>query len=193
MLNKRTQRGVSLIELMVGLVIVSILFTLAAPSFSGWIQNQQVRTSAESLINGLQIARSEAVKNNANVRFVLCALPASSWEILVVSATAPAPALSTACGAGSNAAAGEVRVQERSSQEGSRLAQLVVTPVCSTTFTFNYLGRLASNADASGSITQLDVSTATSDRPLRITLGGAGNTRMCDPSTLLATTDPRHC
>ncbi len=192
MLTKSTQRGFSLIELMVVIVIVGILFALGVPSYSGWIQNQQIRAAAESVLNGIQLARSEAVKNNGRARFVLCNAPLSSWQVLTIPATAPAvgPAPTAECGAGT---ATELRMQERSSQEGSRLAQIAVTPNGATTVTFNSFGRVVANADASTSITQVDVSTPTGDRPLRITLGAAGNTRMCDPSTLLAATDPRHC
>ncbi len=186
-------KGLSLIELMVGIVIVSLLFGLAATSYSGWIQNQQIRTAAESILNGIQVARSEAVKNNARVRFVLCGQPSSSWEVLAASAAAGAPAVSLACGAGSNAGAGEIRVQERSAQEGTRLAQVAVTPNGATTVTFSSLGRVGPNADGSQPITQIDVSTPTADHPLRVTLGAAGNTRMCDPSPQLSATDPRHC
>lgn len=192
-ITMKRHKGFSLIELMVGIVIVSLLFALAATSYSGWIQNQQIRNAAESILNGIQVARNEAVKNNARVRFVLCGLPASSWEVLAASAAAAAPVVSLACGAGSNAAAGEIRVQERSGQEGSRLAQAVVTPNGASTITFNSFGRVMSNADGSERITQIDVSTPTADRPLRVTLGAAGNTRMCDPSPQLPATDPRHC
>lgn len=201
MLTKYKQCGVSLVELMVGIVIVGLLFALAAPSYGTWIQNQQIRAAAESIMNGIQLTRSEAVKRNGlgyvpgngQARFLLCALPASSWEVLAVSAPAAAPVASLACGAGSNAAAGEIRVQERSSQEGSLLAQVVVTPNGATTVTLNSFGRVVANSDATASITQIDVSTPTGDRPLRITLGAGGNTRMCDPSPLLSATDPRHC
>lgn len=192
MLANSKQRGVTLIELMIAVAIVGILFALAAPGYSGWIQNQQIRAAAESILNGIQVTRSEAVKNNGRARFVLCNVPLSSWQVLAIPATAPAaaPAATAECGAGT---ATEVRIQERSSQEGSQLAQVVVTPNGATTITFNSFGRVVANADASAPITQFDVSTPTGDRPLRITVGAAGNARMCDPSPLLAATDSRHC
>ena len=193
MLSAGKQSGVTMIELMISVVIVSILLGLAATSYKDWIQNQQIRTAAESILNGLQVTRTEAVKNNANARFVLCGLPSSSWEVLAASAAAAAPAVSLACGAGSNAAAGEVRVQERSGNEGSRLAVAAVTPAAATTVTFNNLGRVVANADGSASITQVDVSNPQGNRPLRVVLGAAGTVRMCDPSPLLAANDPRHC
>jgi type IV fimbrial biogenesis protein FimT len=193
MLNKL--RGVSLIELMVAIVIISVLTMMAVPSYSGWIQNQQIRTAAESILNGLQVARSEAVKNNAQARFVLCGLPLASWEVLAASATvAVAPTASLACGGGSNAAAGEIRVQERSSQEGSKLAQ-VSSANGANTVTFNSLGRVVSPNPVDGSVplAQVDVTTQTGTRPLKITIGSGGNIRMCDPSSSLSANDPRHC
>jgi type IV fimbrial biogenesis protein FimT len=200
MLSNNTQSGVTLIELIVGMVILSILFALAAPSYRGWIQNQQIRTAAESILNGAQLARAAAVNNNSQASFVFCGWPSSSWEVLAASSTAPAPTLSLACGAGSTAAAGFVRVQERSGQEGSRLAQVAVTSVSpqptlspitddgTRTITFNSLGRIVG-----GLPTTIEVTTPTGDRPLWVTIRGGGNTRLCDPSPLLAATDPRHC
>src|ERR1019366_216278 len=134
-------------------------------------------------------ARSSALNNNASARFVLCDAndtpPTSSWEVLAASATAVAPTASLACAAGSNpgsnAAAGDIRVQERSGQEGSKFAQVAVLPIGATTVTFNSLGRVV-NLNAGGSA------------PLaQINLWPGGNTKMCDPSPLLAANDPRHC
>ncbi len=186
------QYGVSLIELMLAIVIVGLLTVFGIPSYSNWIQNQQIRTAAESIMNGIQLTRSEAVKNNGRARLVLCGLPASSWEIRATQAGAVADAtVSPACQ--TTVPAGEVRVQERSSQEGSTRVQVTVTPNGASTLTFNGLGRVVSpNADGSAAITQIDLSIPTG-RALRITVGASGNARMCDPSALLAATDPRHC
>lgn len=191
-----------MIELLVAIVIVGILTSLALPSYRAWIQNQQIRAAAESILNGIQVARSEAIKNNSRARFVLCALPTSSWEVLAASAAAPAPAVSLACGASSNAIAGDVRVQERSGQEGSRLTQVAATSVPpaapplasdgSNSVTFNSFGRVVANA-AGTSISTIAVTTPTGDRPLWIAVGAGGNIRMCDPSPLLLPKDPRRC
>ena len=202
MLSKSKQRGVSLIELMVGITIVGILFMLAAPSYRTWIQNQQIRAGAESILNGIRLARSSALNNNASARFVLCDVndtpPTSSWEVLAASATAVAPTALLACAAGSNpgsnAAAGDIRVQERSGQEGSKFAQVAVLPIGATTVTFNSLGRVVNlNAGGSAPLAQINVSNPAGDRPLQINLWPGGNTKMCDPSPLLAANDPRHC
>ena len=92
-------RGFTLIELMVAVAIFGLLLTLGSRSFTAWIQNQQIRTGAESVLNGMQLARGEAVKRNASAMFVLCDLAAgktgSSWDVLVA---ASATAAAQACG-----------------------------------------------------------------------------------------------
>lgn len=187
------QHGVSLIEMMIAITIAALLMMLGVPSFNLWMQNTQTRTDAESILNGLQLARAEAVKRNTTARFVLCGAASSSWEILAASAAAPQPTASLACGAGSNAQTDEERVQERSAQEGSSNAQIQVTPNGATTVTFNSIGRVAANLDASAAITRVDVSNPNGDRPLRITVSTGGSLRMCDPSPQLQPGDPRAC
>ena len=63
--------GFSLIELAVSLVIMAILTALALPAYSLYIQNARIRTTAQMLVAGLQMARSTAVNRNANVEFLL--------------------------------------------------------------------------------------------------------------------------
>src|ERR1700758_790804 len=64
-------RGVTLIGLAVVLAVVGILLSQAAPLFSAWTQNVQIRTATESIQNGLQLARSEAIRRNRSVMFWL--------------------------------------------------------------------------------------------------------------------------
>ena len=199
----------TLIELMVAVVIFALLFAMGSRSFMTWIQNQQIRTGAESILNGMQLARSEAVKRNASALFVLCDVAAgntgSSWDVLAASAIAVAQA----CGPDAGAATGWERVQQRSGQEGSRKA-VVATATGANAIAFNGFGRVVALATLPPSvsvivqsITQVNVSnpvlgncetaTVAGARCLRITAGAGGNLRMCDPSPKLALTDPRHC
>jgi len=60
-------RGFSLIELMVTITIVVLLILMALPSYSQWLTNTRIRNAAESIHNGLQFARNEAVQRNTNV------------------------------------------------------------------------------------------------------------------------------
>jgi type IV fimbrial biogenesis protein FimT len=80
----------TLIEIMVAVTIVVILLAAAMPSFSEWIQNSKIRTAAESIQNGISLARSEAVHRNTVAQFVSCggASGDPSWDVIVASAVA---------------------------------------------------------------------------------------------------------
>ena len=65
----RTQRGFNLIELMIGVTIFSFLLMMAIPSFTIFLQNTRIKNAAETTMAGLNLARAEAVRRNAAVRF----------------------------------------------------------------------------------------------------------------------------
>jgi type IV fimbrial biogenesis protein FimT len=67
MLELRYSRGYNLLELLVTLAIVAILASIAAPSFSVFIENQRVRSAANDLMATMNLARSEAVTRNASI------------------------------------------------------------------------------------------------------------------------------
>lgn len=172
------QTGMSLIELLVGLAIVAISLSLAIPNFRAWIQNTQIRAAAESLQNGLQVARNEAIRRNANVEFRLSTGTNASWSVVTV-------------------LTGET-VQTHSKGEGSTNVVLTPTPVDALIVTYTGLGRVAPNNDGTTVLTQLDVDVPTdvlpaaASRELRILIGAGGQIRMCDP-TLTDSTDNRKC
>jgi len=63
--------GFTLIELMFAIAIVGILLAVGLPEASKWTQNTKIRTASESVSNGMQLARGEAVRRNTRVEFVL--------------------------------------------------------------------------------------------------------------------------
>ena len=69
MLKRR--HGFTLVELMVTISLLAILLALAAPSFSTWIRNAQVRTVSDSLQNGIRLAQAEAIRRHRQVVFFL--------------------------------------------------------------------------------------------------------------------------
>jgi type IV fimbrial biogenesis protein FimT len=195
--------GVTLIEVMAAVVIFGVLLALAAGNFSSWIQNQQTRTASESVLNGMQMARGEAVRRNVSSIFVLCDLAAgatgTSWDVLAASATAKA----TACGPDSTTATDWARVQQRFSQEGSRNVVAGASGVTNANaIAFNGFGRVATLPTLSlppstlaliQGITSVNFGNSKGNRPLSVTVTAGGSVRMCDPSPLLAATDTRHC
>jgi type IV fimbrial biogenesis protein FimT len=77
---KSLQWGTTLIELMAGLVVLGFLLMLAVPMYTQWNNNSQIRNTAESIKNGLQLARTEAVKQNRQVDFALNTTD-YSWQV----------------------------------------------------------------------------------------------------------------
>jgi len=116
---------VTLIELMVGLAILALVLFVAVPSFGIFLQNSQIRNAAGSVLNGLELARNEAIRRNTPVRFqfvsnltATCTLSTTSlaW---VVSQADPTGACDTAP---SDTVAPQI-VQSRSATEGTSNAR----------------------------------------------------------------------
>lgn len=172
-------RGFTLVELLIGIVIMGVVMSLAMPSYRAWIQNTKIRNTAESILNGLQVARMEAVRRNVSVQLVMGT--GSAWTVGCVAVTATCPAT----------------IQSHSAGEGSSTA-ISVTSSGGSTFVFDQFGRRTTPAVGAGTV-DLDVDvdaavlSAAQSRQLRVTVDVGGNTRMCDPDTGVATTDPRHC
>jgi type IV fimbrial biogenesis protein FimT len=204
LINRITARGVTIIEMMIAITIISILLMLALPSMSTWLNNAQIRTAGETLLNGITLARSEALHRNTTVRFQLtttldssCALSATgtSW---VVSLADP----SGACGVAPSDTTAPQIIQKKSGSEGSPRAQIAANGGATTIF-FNGLGRPV-NPGGVATITQIDITNPTGGvcqnvdpangpmRCLRITISTGGESKMCDPA-VTDNTDPRFC
>ncbi|EHR41333.1 GspH/FimT family pseudopilin [Alishewanella jeotgali] len=63
----RHTAGFTLPELMTVLAIMAILAMVVTPGLTGFIQSNQATSAANMLLNQLQLTRSEAVKQSANV------------------------------------------------------------------------------------------------------------------------------
>lgn len=168
------QRGFTLIELIVTFAVIAVMITLALPAYNEWIQNAQIRTAAQSITNGLQRARAEAVVRNTPVAFVLGA-GGAFWSVSVVNT-------------------GEL-IETHGAGEVSPNVTLAVVTAGGSTVTFGNLGSKIANVPASPDVTQIDVDnsalSAANSRDLRIQVG-AGGGRLCDPN-VADSADPRHC
>jgi len=209
------QRGFTIIEVMISLVVLGVLLALGAPGFIEWLQNQQIRAAAEATLNGLQVARGEAVRRNTPVRFQLvsdlsstCILSADSLTApvsvsWVVSLGDPTGACDAATDSGQPVPPPGRILQRRTSAEGSPNAEatsmFVPAPpggtVAASTVTFAALGNVIANADGTPSINRIDMTNKKialeTRRPLRLIINAGGSIRMCDPA--LAPPEPRGC
>lgn len=199
------QLGFTLVEIAIALGVLAILIALSAPTFGDWLQNQQIRAATEATLNGLQLARAEAVRRNGQVRFQFvsdltsgCVLSAVTLN-WVVSVGDPAGACDKAIDVAPPATPGPV-IQRKAAVEGSPNATMVVTPASATPsfVTFNALGGvLSTNSDGTPPITRIDISnpaiTGPIARPLSVLVSAGGSIRMCDPNPAVVAPDARAC
>jgi type IV fimbrial biogenesis protein FimT len=185
-------KGFSLVEVMIAVSILGILVMLALPNYNIWIANARVRTATTSILNGLQIARTEAVRRNLPVFFQLTsASDLSDWTVGCVTVLTAPPIGCPAV------------IQSYASVEGTQNATVSITDTAgivdtTTIVTFNSFGRPVS-PDPTGPlpIAQVDVTsavlTAPDARPLRVTVSSGGQVRMCDPALPAPPTNPSGC
>lgn len=198
------QRGVSLIETMIGLVIASLLLAVGVPSFSTFMQNSHIRNAAEALQNGLSLARTEAVRRNTNVRFSLGT--ASSWTVGCATPVAKAqgteglddcPATIQARTAAEGSAHAAVNLSEVVASTNAAAA----SPAITSEISFNGLGRV--RALPAGNNAVINISNPAGGacaaaggpmRCLRVVVSAAGQVRMCDPKLSASNpSDPQAC
>jgi type IV fimbrial biogenesis protein FimT len=66
-LRRRGERGFTLIELMTAVSVLTVVAAVAAPNLRSFSASQSVKALASDLASDLLLARSEALKRNANV------------------------------------------------------------------------------------------------------------------------------
>ncbi len=196
------QRGFSMVEVAVTLAVLGILMASAMPSMGAWMVNARIRNTAESIQEGLQKTRAEAVRRNQNVTFWMvtttdpkvlsddCTTSATggSW---VVSLTDP----TSKCSVAPSTTTAPQTVAARAIGDGgdgvtvAALQRDGATPA--TSITFNAFGQVA-NAGPIGQIQVNDGTTGNDHRKYKIVISSGGRTLVCDEA-VTATTDPRYC
>lgn len=74
-------RGFTLVELMITVAIAAILLTLGVPSYQSIVANNRLATASNDLLMGLTAAKTEAIRQNASIRF--CLDPeALTWRVM---------------------------------------------------------------------------------------------------------------
>jgi type IV fimbrial biogenesis protein FimT len=178
-------RGFTILELMVALTIAAMLLSLGAPSFTAFLRNSEVRSTAEAISNGLRAARSEATRLNQPVSFTLAGGGDPSWAINVLE-------LATA-------ALVQPTLQTYSNLETGKNSKASIAPANAIAVTFNGLGRVISPSPiGTPNIQQIDVGSivAGEARTLRILVDDVREIRICDPDPALKALippDPRAC
>ncbi len=205
----RRQRGFSMIELAVALVVLALLVMAALPTMSDWMRNLRIRNAAESMQYGLQKARAEALRRNQNITFWLvsgdsqkvvdnsCALAATagSW---VISGSDPAGA----CAAAPSTDTAPMIVETHAAGDGGdgvTVNAVAADATAATCVRFNGFGQVVPSTVPPDDgcrmpkqISTIDLTHVAGGRQLRIVVSSGGGVRMCDRGVTDAT-DPRKC
>ena len=172
-------RGFTLLELMVAMVIAVLLLSVGMPYFTTFVRNSEIRSTAESISNGLRAARTEATRLNKPVSFTLAGSGDASWAINEFNPT--------------TATLIQPPLQKYAKLEAGNNSRAVTTPANGVAVTFNGLGRVISpSLIATPNIQQINVSSAVSGeaRTLRIYVDDARGIRICDPDPAIAALVP---
>ena len=85
------QRGITMMEVMVSVAVIATVLAVGIPNLSSWVQNTQVKSTAETVLTGLQLARGEAVRQNSRAKFLLTKNTDNSadWTVITASSSVP--------------------------------------------------------------------------------------------------------
>lgn len=202
MLN-RNHSGFSLVELIVGMAILAMLMALGLPQYATFISNARLRTNAEGINNGLNLARAEAVKRNSRVELVFT--DDEPIEPLVNTVTASTTGSNWVVRAWVPATNSYDFIEGKLGAEGSGktgATGVIVTPVTAGIFdgtvAFTGFGALNSAQSITFQVTYPTAGacdTVATQGPLRclnVNVSPGGQIRICDPK-ITAATDTRAC
>jgi type IV fimbrial biogenesis protein FimT len=176
--------GFTILELSVAMAIAVLLLSIGMPSFTTFIRNSEIRSTAESISNGLRAARTEATRLNQPVSFSLVG-GGPGWSINEFD-TATGKLI-------------QPPIQQYDKAEAGKTTKAVTTPPTAVAVTFNGLGRVISPSPvATPNLQQIDVNSAVAGeaRTLRVYVDDARSIRICDPDPAikaLVPADARAC
>lgn len=193
MIAQRRAGGFTLIEMLVAVGIAALLILIGVPSFTTFVRNSEIRSTSESIINGLRAASAEAARQNQRVLFTLAGGNSPSWEFRLV--TSPTDCTTTAP---------DPPIQKYAQEEAGRNSVATTVPAAKRTVCFNGLGRIVNQGvSPSDHIQQIDIASVVAGeaRPLRIIVDDVGaadpsrrGIRLCDPGLpALTPPDARAC
>jgi type IV fimbrial biogenesis protein FimT len=200
--SPRRHQGFSLIELMVGLALLAFVLMMGVPAFGAFLQNQKLRDVATSTLAAVQFARTEAIRVNGNVDFVMTdTTPDVSNFTDLTASTSGRNLLIRGNVYNPSTGQNEPKLLEmKGAHEGSGQAQdtTAVVQVTATTgqVTFTPLGGTTLAADEVIQITNPAGGTCHASggtmRCLNVVITRGGQVRMCDPA-VTAAGDTRRC
>ena len=183
--NASRAKGLTLIEVLIGLVVIGVLAALVAPNFREMIIRQRIRGVNAQLVTDLQFARAEAATRNqwARIRF---RSDATQTCYTIFTSTMNSKRCDCLLGAGSactDAATREVRTQSVPAGTGVSVG---VPAGQATAFAFDHIaGGIVSipTDDSSSALGSYTINVyADASRSLRNVINQSGRVTVCSPA-----------
>ena len=184
-------RGFSLVEILIAMTILALLLLLALPNMSEYLRNASVRTAAEIISNGVQLARSEAIRRNTPVEFALVSADPTQANVSVAAdAAGPHWIVRTFQPTAVYTAPDFIQ------GGGAYSTRNAVIAADSANFSFGSLGRTDLGGNNTIRVTYPSGGNCVADggsvRCLNVVVQIGGQVRMCDPA-VTAAGDTRAC
>ncbi len=192
MLNVARSRGFTIVELLVGITLLAVLLGLGAPAMGTYLQNSKLASAASSYFNGLQTARTEAIRRNIKTEFVLTNYSMAASDP-ANNATPSATGKNWVVRAASGVGYSFVEGKSAAEGEGSTAPAAIQVSSTASAVQFNGFGALTAGVPY-----QIDISNPSAGacgliRCRRITISAGGQIASCDPAASAAAGDSRAC
>ncbi len=171
----RRPSGFSLIELMVTLAVLAIIAVIAAPSLQSFLDKNRVVGAAEAVYSQIQSARSEAVKQSADM--VVAFTTGASWcsgirRGAVCDCAVTAPADADACAIIADGVTPVLKVVSSAAFQG-----VAMNAGAPASVTFNGVRGTVPLAEVGNIVLQSGLG-----RQLQIEVNALGRVRLCSPA-----------
>lgn len=196
MVPRTIQCGFTMIEFAIALAIIGILLATGIPAMTDWVANSRIRSTADSIAGGLQLARAEAVRSNSRIAFRLNGSK-GAWQVLREVVVSGELSNCTFAVSGSNPSA---IVQSNVVNAGNNSVSIntysdtsAATATDAIIFVFGANGWQGCTSLPQFAAINVDTSvlSAADSRDLRVVAPRGGSVRTCDPN--VTDTDVRAC
>jgi prepilin-type N-terminal cleavage/methylation domain-containing protein len=160
----RKQQGFSIVEIVVGLVILAILIAAISPFFTNYFTQNRLKGAAETLYDNVTFARTTAIKTATQVTLTITT--GASWCYGMASGV-----VACTCTSAPSAANCDLGIVSSTDYPGTSLASTITSPT-----TFNAIRGTPNN------IGTATFSTSTPTRSVQLSLSAMGTSSLCSPS-----------